>query len=80
VLDPTDQAEANMTDQAHEDARSTDEEITKASPDGAHVSVEGAKTLLDALVADVQHAINHNAPSSPGWVDRIKQALTHLGG
>jgi hypothetical protein len=68
-----------MVDQAHENTGSTDEEVTKASPDDVVVNVQDAKTLLGALVAEVQHAISHNAPSSPGWLDRIKQALTHLG-
>jgi hypothetical protein len=58
----------------------SDDESTKASPGGISINLDQAKALVHGLIADVAHAIKHNAPTTPSVLDRLKQALTHLGG
>jgi hypothetical protein len=72
----TDTGHTLMTDPTNP----SDEESTKSSPDGITINLDQAKALVHGLVADVAHAIKHNAPTAPSVLDRLKQALTHLGG
>lgn len=62
------------------EAKSNDDLANRASPDGVTINVDKLKGMVNGLIADVSHAVKHNAPAAPGFVTQLKAMLEHLGG